>query len=119
MRSGDGSKKEGEINFRGKGFGTFNEFMLLLPQPFFCKEEKDEKKKPHTVTVREVLRGQSITNQSLKVLVLLLEDVLHYLQTFNVVTDVRVKVCKWECVNVCVVVIIHGISLPPLLMEQA
>ncbi|KAM7389108.1 hypothetical protein PAMP_023103 [Pampus punctatissimus] len=51
------------------------------------KDEKDEKQNPHTVTVGKVLCGQSITNQSLKVLVLPLEDVLHYSQTFNVVTD--------------------------------
>lgn len=57
--------------------------------------KKDEKKTPHTVTVREVLYGQSITNQSLKVLVLPLEDVLHYLQIFNGVICVCVsgRVC--------------------------
>lgn len=76
--------------------------MLLLPlsiflSPLLCKDEKDEKKNPHTVTVGEVLCGQSITNQSLKVLVLRLEDVPYYLQTFNVVTDVRVKVCECVC----------------------
>lgn len=43
------------------------------------------------MTVREVLCRQSITNQSLKVLVLPLEDVLHYLQTFSVAMDVRMK----------------------------
>lgn len=92
------AQKKGEINFRGKGLAhlmnscSFS-LSLSFPHPFLCKDEKDEKKNPHTVTVREVLCGQSITNQSLKVLVLPLEDVLHYLQTFNVVTDVRVKVC--------------------------
>lgn len=102
MRSGDGSKKKKEINFRGKGlahlmnscsFSFSLSLSLSFPHPFLCKDEKDERKNPHTVTVREVLCGQSITNQSLKVLVLPLEDVLHYSQTFNVVTDVRVKVC--------------------------
>ena len=97
-------KKQGEINFRGKGLAHLMNscsfcLSLSFPQPFLCKDEKDEKKTPHTVTVREVLCGQSITNQSLKVLVLLLEDVLHYLQTFNVVTDVRVEVCVRVCVS--------------------
>lgn len=60
------------------------------------------------MTVREVLCRQSITNQSLKVLVLPLEDVLHYLQTFSVAMDVRMKASL--CVCVCVV-IIHGLRL--------
>ena len=109
-------KKQGAINFRGMGLAhlmnscSFSPSLYRFPRPsFLCKDGKDEKKNPHTVTVREVLRGQSITNQSLKVLVLLLEDVLHYLQTFNVVTDVkgegvcRVCVCS-VCVCVCVCV---------------
>lgn len=87
IRCGDRSKK-GEINFRSKGLAHLMNscsFSLTLsfPYRFLCKDEKDEKRNPHTVTVREVLCGQSITNQSLKVLVLLLEDVLHYLQIFN------------------------------------
>lgn len=84
---GEVSKKEEkrrEINFRSKVFS------LMM--------KKDEKKRPHTVTVREVLYGQSITSQSLKVLVLPLEDVLHYLQIFNGV--ICVCVCMWE--RVCV-----------------
>ncbi len=98
-------KKKEEINFRGKGLAhlmnscSFS-LSLSFPSLMLCKDEKDEKKKPHIVTVGEVLRGQSITNQSLKVLVLLLEDVLHYNQTFNVAKDVRVKV--WKCMCVCV-----------------
>jgi len=99
-------KGVGEINFRGKGLAhlmnscSFS-LSLSFPRPFLRKEEKDEKRNPHTVTVREALCGQSITNQSLKVLVLLLEDVLHYLQTFNVGMDVREKVCVCVCVCVC------------------
>ncbi len=100
----------------------FLSLSIFFPLSLLCKDEKDEKKNPHTVTVREVLCGQSITNQSLKVLVLLLEDVLHYNQTFNVAKDVRVKVCKCMCVCVCVservCVIIHGLLLLPLLKEQ-
>lgn len=77
----------------------------MLPQPSLCfsltlfsvRMKKMKKKNPHIVTVREVLCRQSITNQSLKVLVLPLEDVLHYLQTFSVAMDVRMKasVCVW------------------------
>ncbi|KAM3612241.1 uncharacterized protein V6R79_005163 [Siganus canaliculatus] len=54
---------------------------------FLGTEEKDEKEEAHSVTVGECDRGQSITNQSLKVLVLPLEDVLHYGQSFYVATE--------------------------------
>lgn len=103
-------RERGEINFRGKVLAHLMNpcsFSLLCVSLslnlFLSKDAKDEKKNPHIVTVGEMLCGQSITNQLLKVLVLPLEDVLHYLQTFNV--DVRVKVC----VCVCVGVIIHGL----------
>lgn len=98
-------KRGGGINFRGKGLAHLMNSCSFLPLSvfpslFLCKDEKDEKKNPHTVTIGEVLCGQSITNQSLKVLVLPLEDVLHYLQTFNVVTGGRLlKVCVCVCVS--------------------
>lgn len=85
MRSGDGLEKE-ERSILEEGFGTFNEFLLhLTPSPaaFPVRRKKMKRKTPHTVAVGEVLGGQSITNQSLKVLLLLVEDVLHYLQIFN------------------------------------
>lgn len=72
--------------------------IVLLAAPS-VRMKKMKRKKPHTVTVREALCGQSITNQSLKVLVLPLEDVLHYLQIFNGETDVRARVCV--CVRLC------------------
>lgn len=96
MRSGDGSKKRGEINFRGKGLAhlmnscSFS-LSLSFPLAFFVRMKK-MKRKILTVTVREVLCGQSITNQSLKVLVLPVEDVLHYLQTFSAAMHVRLNV---------------------------
>lgn len=91
-------KKKGEINFRGKGLAHLMNscpFCLSLssPQPFLCKDETDEKKNPHTVTVREVLCGQSITGCS------------------SLLTDFQcANGCEGGgvCESVCVGVIIHG-----------
>lgn len=85
MRLGDGLAKE-ERSILEEGFGTFNEFLLHLTPSlaaFSVRRKKMKRKTSHTVTVGELLGGQSITNQSLKVLPLLVEDALHYLQIFN------------------------------------
>lgn len=55
-----------------------------------------KRKTSHTVTVGELLGGQSITNQSLKVPPLLVEDALHYLQIFN---RGNMSVCARLCVS--------------------